>query len=74
MLYGNTPITNLVEWEVPAPLDKIVEACTRVLPADRPSLDEIRNMTEILKISYSISDLGLSSRFIDFWALLSCYY
>ncbi|KAJ2986937.1 hypothetical protein NUW58_g4791 [Xylaria curta] len=51
VLYGNTPITNLVEWKVPAPLDKIVEACTRVLPVDRPSLDEIRDMMEILNIS-----------------------
>ncbi|KAI1109662.1 kinase-like domain-containing protein [Nemania sp. NC0429] len=50
MVYGNTPITNLVEWKVPAPLDKIVEACTRVLPVDRPSLDEIRNMIEVLNV------------------------
>ncbi|KAI0118207.1 kinase-like domain-containing protein [Nemania sp. FL0031] len=51
MVYGNAPITHLVEWKVPTPLDKIVEACTRVLPADRPSLDEIRNMIENLNIS-----------------------
>ena len=51
MVYGNAPITNLVEWKVPAPLDKIVEACTHVLSADRPSLDEIRNMVEIPNIS-----------------------
>jgi len=51
MVYGNAPITNLVEWKVPAPLDRIVEACTRVLPVDRPSLDELRNMRETLDIS-----------------------
>ncbi|KAI1428758.1 kinase-like domain-containing protein [Xylaria sp. FL1777] len=51
MLYGNAPITHLVEWKVPAPLDKIVEACTRVLPGDRPSLHEIRNMIETLNMS-----------------------
>ncbi|KAI1172768.1 kinase-like domain-containing protein [Nemania sp. FL0916] len=51
MVYGNAPITGQVEWKVPAPLDKIVEACTRVLPADRPSLDEIRDMMETLDIS-----------------------
>lgn len=50
-MYGNAPITNLVEWEVPSPLDKIVEACTRVLPVERPSLDEVRHMMEILDIS-----------------------
>ncbi|KAI0199225.1 kinase-like domain-containing protein [Astrocystis sublimbata] len=48
MVYGNNPITNLVEWEVPAPLDRIVEACTRALPVDRPRLNELRNMMEIL--------------------------
>ncbi|KAH9893666.1 protein kinase-like domain-containing protein [Xylariomycetidae sp. FL2044] len=53
MVYGNTPITNLVEWKVPPPLDKIVEACTRALPEERPSLDEIRHMTENLDIHES---------------------
>lgn len=41
MVYGNTPIMNLVEWLAPSPLDTIVESCTRVSPQDRPSLDEI---------------------------------
>ncbi|KAF4943500.1 hypothetical protein FGADI_13376 [Fusarium gaditjirri] len=51
MIYGNTPITNLVRWDVPSPLGKIVEACTRELPAERASLDDIRNMVEGLDIS-----------------------
>ncbi|KIH92542.1 hypothetical protein SPBR_03049 [Sporothrix brasiliensis 5110] len=46
MVYGNTPITTLVEWPVPSPLDQIVEACTRSLPAERPSLDEVYAMVE----------------------------
>ncbi|KAG5756991.1 hypothetical protein H9Q72_005617 [Fusarium xylarioides] len=51
MIYGNTPITNVVEWAVPYPLDKVVEACTRVLPAERASLDEIRSILETLAVS-----------------------
>ncbi|KAK3376201.1 kinase-like domain-containing protein [Lasiosphaeria ovina] len=46
MIYGNTPITNLIEWNVPAPLDAVVAACLRVAPEDRPSLDEIYDMVK----------------------------
>ncbi|OAA63646.1 Protein kinase-like domain protein [Niveomyces insectorum RCEF 264] len=46
MVYGNTPITNVVEWPVPSPLDKIVEACTRALPEERPSLDEVHPLVD----------------------------
>jgi hypothetical protein len=51
MVYGNTPITNLVEWQVPPPLDRIVEACNRTLPAERPCLDEIYVMVEGIQVS-----------------------
>jgi serine/threonine protein kinase len=44
MIYGNTPITNLVGWDVPGPLKPVVEACTRTSPADRPSLIELYDM------------------------------
>ncbi|ESZ94317.1 hypothetical protein SBOR_5313 [Sclerotinia borealis F-4128] len=49
MIYGNTPITYLVEWDVPEPLKMVVDACTRMAPADRPSLMELYNM--VLEIS-----------------------
>lgn len=41
MIYGNAPITNLVEWHIPPPLDAIVASCTHVSPKERPSLDEL---------------------------------
>ncbi|KAG6367252.1 hypothetical protein INS49_001438 [Diaporthe citri] len=44
MIYGNVAITNLVDWPVPPPLQAIVEACTRVSPDDRPTLDELAAM------------------------------
>lgn len=46
MIYGNAPITNLVEWHVPPPLDAVVESCTRVSAEERPSLDELFAMVE----------------------------
>jgi Protein kinase domain len=46
MIYGNTPITNLLEWPVPPPLDTIVEACTCDVPGERPSLDELYAMVD----------------------------
>lgn len=46
MIYGNIPITNVVEWHAPSPLDAIVASCTCILPDDRPSLDEIFDMVE----------------------------
>lgn len=51
MVYGNTPITNLVEWQVPSPLNRIVEACTRTLPSERPSLDEVYAMVAGMQVS-----------------------
>ncbi|KAK0741737.1 kinase-like domain-containing protein [Apiosordaria backusii] len=50
MIYGNTPITNLVEWHAPPPLDDIVASCLRISPEDRPSLDEVYDMVENIKI------------------------
>ena len=53
MIYGNTPITNLVEWHVPPPLDAIVESCTRVLAEQRPSLDELYAMVDKIEVTDS---------------------
>ncbi len=50
MIYGNTPITNLVEWYVPSPLDTIVASCTRIQPEDRPTLDEVYHMVENMEV------------------------
>ncbi|KAL9067681.1 MAG: hypothetical protein Q9157_006734 [Trypethelium eluteriae] len=44
MVYGNVPITSVVQWDVPAPLDTIVQACTQSSPEDRPSLDTLYDM------------------------------
>lgn len=46
MIYGNAPITNLVEWPVPHPLDAVVKACTNALPEKRPTLDELAAMMD----------------------------
>ena len=46
MIYGNAPVTGAVERPVPPPLNKIVEACTRDLPEERPTLDELYAMVE----------------------------
>lgn len=46
LVYGNFPIIECVEWYVPPPLDGIVEACTRTVPEERPSLDELYGMVE----------------------------
>lgn len=48
MIFGNTPVTNVVEWAVPAPLDAVVEACTRALPEQRPTLRELYHMVSAL--------------------------
>ncbi|KAI1126951.1 kinase-like domain-containing protein [Nemania abortiva] len=50
MVYGNVPITYLVEWNVPPPLGAIVESCTHTRPEDRPNLDEIYAMAESIEI------------------------
>lgn len=46
MVYANVPITNMMEWSVPHPLDAVVEACTRYIPGKRPNLEEPRVMVE----------------------------
>ncbi|KAI9861046.1 MAG: hypothetical protein M1813_005475 [Trichoglossum hirsutum] len=53
MVYGNAPITNLVEWPVPPPLSGIVEACTRELPHERPSLEELCIMVDGINVADS---------------------
>jgi len=50
MIYGNTPITNLVEWPVPPPLDTIVASCTRIRTDERPTLDELYRMLENMEV------------------------
>ncbi|KAI9814485.1 MAG: hypothetical protein M1832_005891 [Thelocarpon impressellum] len=49
MVYANAPITQQVEWPVPAPLDAIVKACMREAPEDRPTLEELRTMVEAIE-------------------------
>jgi hypothetical protein len=46
MIYGNTPITTCVEWDIPPPLKTIVESCIRVSAEERPSLDDLYAMVE----------------------------
>lgn len=50
IVYGNTPITNLVEWEVPFPLDGIVAACIRPRPEERPSLVAILDLVKGIRV------------------------
>lgn len=50
MIYGNTPITNLVEWDVPPPLDIVVESCIRISTGERPSLDELYAMVDRIEV------------------------
>lgn len=45
-VYANVPINTLIEWPVPLPLDAIVEACMKVVPEQRPSLDVLYRMIE----------------------------
>ncbi len=49
MVYANAPFTLQVEWPVPAPLDAVIKACTREVPEDRPTLDELRAMLEAIE-------------------------
>ncbi|KAI9726556.1 MAG: hypothetical protein M1834_008998 [Cirrosporium novae-zelandiae] len=53
IVYGNAPITNLVEWPVPPPLDAIVKACIRDSPQERPSLEELEMMVGGIKVADS---------------------
>ncbi|KAL8825626.1 MAG: hypothetical protein Q9170_007721 [Blastenia crenularia] len=53
MLYGNAPITNLVEWPVPHPFYGVVGACTREMPDDRPNLAELRIMVDAIHVAQS---------------------
>ena len=52
MVYGSPPVTGAVEleWAIPTPLDAIVEACTRKVPEQRPSLDELYTMVDRIEI------------------------
>jgi serine/threonine protein kinase len=44
MVYANNPLTDAVEWPVPAPLEAVAAACMRFDPNERPSLDELATM------------------------------
>ncbi|KAL8974601.1 MAG: hypothetical protein Q9197_001169 [Variospora fuerteventurae] len=48
MIYGNAPITHLVEWPIPPPFRTIVEACTRESPNDRPNLAQLGTMVDAI--------------------------
>ncbi|KAI1171879.1 kinase-like domain-containing protein [Nemania sp. FL0916] len=49
-VYRNVPINTLIEWPVPQPLDTIVEACTKAVPEQRPSLEELNKIVEAIEI------------------------
>ena len=53
MIYGNAPITHSVEWNVPSPLDAVVESCTCASPEERPNLDELYAMVDKIEVSSS---------------------
>jgi hypothetical protein len=46
IIYANIPVTSQVEWPIPPPFDRIVEACLRKDPLERPTLDELEAMLE----------------------------
>ncbi|KAI2471061.1 hypothetical protein F4781DRAFT_151067 [Annulohypoxylon bovei var. microspora] len=50
MIYGNFPITDMVEWPVPPPFNVVVEACTREVPEVRPSLNELHAIVDKLEL------------------------
>ncbi|KAF1963567.1 hypothetical protein CC80DRAFT_587949 [Byssothecium circinans] len=49
MVYANAPLTPMVEWPVPAPLDAIVAACTCEAPEDRPTVRQLRAIVEAIE-------------------------
>ncbi|KAI1124891.1 kinase-like protein [Nemania abortiva] len=51
MVYANNPITSQVEWPVPEPLEAVVQACMRVEPERRPTLQELRVILENIETS-----------------------
>jgi hypothetical protein len=46
MIYANAPRTKQIDWPVPAPFDKIADACQRADPQAQPTLDEISAMLD----------------------------
>ena len=58
LVYATGPMTRQVEWPVPPPLDTIVQACTRNLPQDRSSLEDLHDMVSAIQVAGS----GESSR------------
>lgn len=51
IIYVNNPLTEQVEWPVPAPFDNIVEVCLQKKPQDRPSLDELSIMVKNISMA-----------------------
>ena len=51
MVYGDSPVTKVVEWKVPRPLQEIVEACQRESPAGRPTLNWLQEMVEDIEVA-----------------------
>jgi len=49
ILYGNAPINDLVDWQIPAPFTEIVAACQRIDPQQRPSCAELGGMLRDLR-------------------------
>ena len=44
MMYGNAPLTSIVERKIPSPLKHLVSSCLRHQPEERPTLEELRDM------------------------------
>ncbi|KAI9714037.1 MAG: hypothetical protein M1820_000767 [Bogoriella megaspora] len=46
LLYGNNPINSVVEWKIPPPFGRVVEACQRTVPHERAGVEELIEMVE----------------------------
>ncbi len=50
MIYGNNPLTSLVDWKVPSPLEDIANSCMCVRPEGRSTLKELHDMVADIEI------------------------
>lgn len=46
IIYANIPVSCETEWTVPPPFDRIVDACMRNNPTERPELRELEDMVK----------------------------
>ena len=46
IVYANNPITSHVERPLPSPIEEIAEGCTRNLPQDRLSLEDLHDLVD----------------------------